>query len=77
MNDLDQFNLSSNSSDFMSLDSSQHALFKQVDPKKVGGTRYSTISVRSEGELGGESADDISIGEIRFPGSTLKQNAYP
>lgn len=83
MNDLDQFNLSSNSSDFLSFDSSERSgrdLFKQVDNKKGGqskvlGDRYSTISMRSEGEIGiDESSDDASIGEIKYPGSTLKQS---
>ena len=37
------------------------------------GERYSTISLRSEGEIGlDESEGDVSIGEIRYPGSTLK-----
>lgn len=52
-------------------------LFKPIDHQKKHqrhGTRYSTISQRSEGELGAEDSDDISIGEIRFPGSTLKTN---
>jgi len=46
-----------------------------------GGGRYSTLSQgdRSEGEVGAaeHSDDDVSIGEIRFPKTTMRQANYP
>jgi hypothetical protein len=46
---------------------------------KTGGARYSTLSQgeRSEGEVGAaeQSDDDVSIGEIRFPKTTLTHSA--
>lgn len=79
VSDLDQFNLSSvSSSDFLSLDSSHRSgkeLFKELGKSArmtaKGGGRYSTLSQRSEGEVGQQSDDDVSIGEIRFPRTTL------
>ena len=74
LTDIDQFNLSSASSDFMSLESSQMSqdrggdLFRTVEHTGRGigmkgkqGTRYSNISQgeRSEGEVGSvEQSDD-------------------
>jgi hypothetical protein len=80
--DLDAFDLSSHEDSssqeglMMSMDyaGGQGGSLFRSDMRGKGVERYSTMSAqKSEGEIGGgrtESLGDISLGEIRVPGST-------